>query len=181
MFKFDLQWLFIRSSRTKFRSFLCFAFLCCTRICSFLYRYCFLHSSFSLFPGTSNSVEITKRGSWFLRMFFENRFHKDVNICNYMCLWLPSLSGTMFTFINPVEHYIKEIRVPCKLEPSERATTTLPFVFESQTSSRVQSPRDPEVSAATPLLFPPTRRNIPPVKRQLHRELVYYFGRNKEV
>ncbi|XP_022319820.1 uncharacterized protein LOC111122356 [Crassostrea virginica] len=86
----------------------------------------------------------------------------------------------MFTFINPVEHYIKEIRVPCKLEPSERATTTLPFVFESQTSSRVQSPRDPEVSAATPLLFPPTRRNIPPVKRQLHRELVYYFGRNKE-
>lgn len=133
------------------------------------------------FPGTLNSVKITKRGSWFLRMFFENRFHKDVNICNYICFWLPSLNGTMFTFINPVEHYIKEIRVPCKLEPSERATTTLPFVFESQTSSRVQSPRDPEVAAATPLSFPPARRNIPPVKRQLHRELVYYFGRNKEV
>ena len=67
MFKFDLQWLFIRSSRTKFRSFLCFAFLCCTRICSFLYRYCFLHSSFSLFPGTSDSVEITKEDLDFYR------------------------------------------------------------------------------------------------------------------
>lgn len=89
----------------------------------------------------------------------------------------------MFTFMNPVENYIKEIRVPCKLEPSERATTTLPFVFESRSSSRVHSAHSPEMlSSSSTFLHPFARRQeIPAVKKQLHREIVYFFGCNKEV
>lgn len=92
----------------------------------------------------------------------------------------------MFTFMNPVENYIKEIRVPCKLEPSERATTTLPFVFESRSSSRVHSAQSPEMmassSSSSTFLHPFARRQeIPAVKKQLHREIVYFFGCNKEV
>ncbi|XP_061166890.1 uncharacterized protein LOC133175791 [Saccostrea echinata] len=84
----------------------------------------------------------------------------------------------MFTFMNPVANYVREIRVPCKLEPIERASTTLPFVFDSQSSSRTQSPYS---RRATPsLVYPFVRRDIPPVKRQLHREILYFFGRNKE-
>lgn len=97
------------------------------------------------------------------------------------------LFGTMFTFMNPVENYIKEIRVPCKLEPSERATTTLPFVFESRSSSRVHSAQSPEMmsssssSSSSTFLHPFARRQeIPAVKKQLHREIVYFFGCNKE-
>lgn len=92
----------------------------------------------------------------------------------------------MFTFMNPVENYIKEIRVPCKLEPSERATTTLPFVFESRSSSRVHSAQLPETmssssSSSSTFLHPFARRQeIPAVKKQLHREIVYFFGCNKE-
>lgn len=93
------------------------------------------------------------------------------------------VSGAMFTFMNPVENYIKEIRVPCKLEPSERATTTLPFVFESRPSSRVHSAHSPEMmSSSSTFLHPFARRQeIPAVKKQLHREIVYFFGCNKEV
>lgn len=89
----------------------------------------------------------------------------------------------MFTFMNPVENYIKEIRVPCKLEPSERATTTLPIVFESRPSSRVYSAHSPEMmSSSSTFLHPFSRRQeIPAVKKQLHREIVYFFGCNKEV
>ncbi|XP_062613145.1 uncharacterized protein LOC134274920 [Saccostrea cucullata] len=87
----------------------------------------------------------------------------------------------MFTFMNPVANYVREIRVPCKLEPIERPSTTLPFVFDSQSSSRTQSPHSPRtISTAPPLVYPFVRRDIPPVKRQLHREILYFFGRNKE-
>uniref|UniRef100_K1QYQ6 Uncharacterized protein n=1 Tax=Magallana gigas TaxID=29159 RepID=K1QYQ6_MAGGI len=88
----------------------------------------------------------------------------------------------MFTFMNPVENYIKEIRVPCKLEPNERVTT-LPFVFESRPSSRVHSAHSPEMmSSSSTFLHPFARRQeIPAVKKQLHREIVYFFGCNKEV
>lgn len=87
----------------------------------------------------------------------------------------------MFTFMNPVENYIKEIRVPCKLEPNERVTT-LPFVFESRPSSRVHSAHSPEMmSSSSTFLHPFARRQeIPAVKKQLHREIVYFFGCNKE-
>lgn len=91
------------------------------------------------------------------------------------------VSGAMFTFMNPVENYIKEIRVPCKLEPNERVTT-LPFVFESRPSSRVHSAHSPEMmSSSSTFLHPFARRQeIPAVKKQLHREIVYFFGCNKE-
>lgn len=84
--------------------------------------------------------------------------------------------------MNPVENYIKEIRVPCKLEPNERVTT-LPFVFESRPSSRVHSAHSPEMmSSSSTFLHPFARRQeIPAVKKQLHREIVYFFGCNKEV
>lgn len=84
--------------------------------------------------------------------------------------------------MNPVENYIKEIRVPYKLEPSERATTTLPFVFESRSSSRVPSACSSEMMSSSSTFLNPIarRRDVPAVKKQLHREIVYFFGCNKD-
>ncbi|XP_048730981.2 uncharacterized protein LOC125648103 [Ostrea edulis] len=86
----------------------------------------------------------------------------------------------MFTFINPVEHYIREIRVPCRLEPNDRTPTNLPFVFDSRSSSRVQSPYSPRAISEPPPIYPSAKQILPPVKRQLHREILYYFGCNEE-
>lgn len=125
---------------------------------------------------------------------FFSTHRRETSFYSYLRMWIFTILrslfevfGTMFTFMNPVENYIKEIRVPCKLEPSERATTTLPFVFESRSSSRVHSAQSPEMmssssSSSSTFLHPFARRQeIPAVKKQLHREIVYFFGCNKEV
>lgn len=118
-------------------------------------------------------------------------YRQETSFNLYLRMWILTVFSwlfvvpifNMFTFMNPVENYIKEIRVPCKLEPSERATTTLPFVFESQPSSRVHSAHSTEMmsSSSTFLHSFARRQDIPAVKKQLHREIVYFFGCNKEV
>lgn len=117
-------------------------------------------------------------------------YRQETSFNVYLRMWILTVFSwlfvvpifNMFTFMNPVENYIKEIRVPCKLEPSERATTTLPFVFESQPSSRVHSAHSTEMmsSSSTFLHSFARRQDIPAVKKQLHREIVYFFGCNKE-
>lgn len=128
---------------------------------------------------------------WNLMAACFSAYSQETSFNVYLRMWILTVFSwlfvvpifNMFTFMNPVENYIKEIRVPCKLEPSERATTTLPFVFESQPSSRVHSAHSTEMmsSSSTFLHSFARRQDIPAVKKQLHREIVYFFGCNKEV